>query len=212
MFDINTFKQLLDTAKSDHDLEQFIHIFYVKAIDYKVYFEEDEFNGLLTVLYNLSDGDYNKWYKAFNRVSYTFIRSNLDLISNIISHNDIESFKTAYEMYKKTLSYASRALPVKANYNDVLSKKDELIEQINELTHTIIYRLPNNPAKKAKEDFEELYINVKNNPLLSDYYDQLYNSLEKTILLRAEDELKRINSQSIKYSSANSIFHQKSIK
>ena len=209
MFDKNMFGLLLDSDKTTCDLGEFIHKFYVKVNYYKLESEENEFDNILTCLYNLDDKEYKKWLKELRKMPYAFVRENLSLMETITKNNDFENLVTAFDMYKKTLSLAARALPVKANYNDVTENKEMLLKELKRTLLSIRDNKPNNPVENAQEEFERFYKDISENEVLGSFYNKLYNGLDDILINRIKEEIKKVNGQALKYATANINFHTK---
>ena len=207
MFDKTMFGFLLDSDKSICSLGDFIHKFYVKADYYRLKYEENSFDELLTCIYNLDDKEYKKWMKEYRRMTYSFVKERLYLITTIARNENFENLITAHDMYKKALSLAARALPVKANYTDVTENKERLLKELRTVIMAIRNNKPNNPVERSQEEFKKFFEDVQDNDLLKDYYLELYYNLDTIILDKIKDEMKNVEAQAQKFSTTNVSYH-----
>ena len=204
MFDKKIFSFLLERDKDTISKEEFIKRFYVKAEYYKLFYEDkkDEFDILLSYLYDLDIDTFHKWCNTLHKIAYTYVKKNLPLITKLAKTGDYNRLQTAFDMFKKSSSLITRYVPSRDNYQDIMNIK-KTKKELTDLIFSIRDNKEDSPLPIVQKEFEKTYKDIKDDEILSGYYNELYNGFEDLFKEKIKHELDKLEEKHYKVVNAN---------
>ena len=155
-------------------------------------YEENQFDLILNDLYKMDIDNYKKWFEVFKEIAYTFVKNNTEEVEKIITSNDIEKIRIAYDMDKKKRALINRAIPMRVNITTVNEHGEKVLSNLNQMLSDISEDNENNPVKTVQENFKSTYGMYENDIVLGSLYSKNINSFKQELLSLIKFEVKKV--------------------
>lgn len=189
----HTISKFLVKDKEKMNFDEFSNKFYRNITLYNKAYKEGQFDEFLSKLYMKSSSVYEDWYKALNKIAFSFVRKNLELITVLVKSNNIDAVITAYDMQKKKGSLISRSISRKTTASSVIESKIQLLTELNMQLALIESEEEENIVRKAQAEFYLCYGEYENDKYLGTIYNEMIASFKDEIRNAIITEINKID-------------------